>query len=337
MVLLALGCSGPSLEVLERHPNEFLTRQGTELRLRGQPYRFVSFNAFALTGCGNPGEVPSDAQLDDFFAALRPHSLVRTFAFDVPVITGIERVVAAAKAHGHLLILVLGTPTNDCGGTAKGLAFYQSGFRELYLPYVEKIVGRFKDDPAVGMWEPLDSPFNGDSDPNVVATFRLALRNFYDSVGGEIHRIDTNHLVESGTRGPWAYQADDGYAFINASAGIDVASFQDFDTTQTEPPNLAPSLAELVGVGKPLIINEAGMFASIDGDPSQKLGEMPCISWTARRDHFKSWLDTAFATDLAGVDIWNWIPRDLTSQDGCSYTTAPNDPLTQSVHDYPIP
>src|SRR5262245_44145683 len=77
---LALGgCDGTTLEVLERTPSSFLTRRDSELYLDGQPYRFLSFNAFTLTGCGLEGEVPDDRQLDQFFASLRPRSLVRTF------------------------------------------------------------------------------------------------------------------------------------------------------------------------------------------------------------------------------------------------------------------
>ena len=156
-------------------------------------------------------------------------------------------------------------------------------------------------------------------------------------VGGELHRLAPNHLVESGTHGPWAYQADDGYAFIHASTGIDVASFRDYDTTHSEPPNLAPSLAALAGVDKPVILGEAGMFASATGDTGQALNEMPCISWSARGDRFKTWLEAGFATELAGVDIWNWLPVDHTTRTTCEYTTGLSDPVLQIVHDFPIP
>ena len=323
------GCSGPSLEVLERHPNPFLARQGTDLRLQGQRYRFVGLNAFTLTGCGFADQLLDDAQLDVFFASLRPHSLVRTFAYASMALPAIDRVVAAARAHGHMLILSLAGHDAGCQEPAKDQAFYQTGFRDTYLPWVQQIVARFKDDPAVGMWEPISAPVNID---------KLTLRTFFDVVGGEIHRIDSNHLVESGTHGPWAYDADGGYAFIHESAGIDVASFRDYDTTHPEPPNLAPSLSALATVGKPLILVEAGMFASIPGDPTKlDSSMMPCISWPQRRDRFAAWLGVAFSTDLAGVGVWNWTPDEKSSQTPCQYDTAPSDPLVQLVHDYPVP
>jgi hypothetical protein len=170
-----------------------------------------------------------------------------------------------------------------------------------------------------------------------VSVDQLTLRNFFDVVGGEIHKIDPNHLVESGTHGPWAYEGADGYAFIHASAGIDVASFRDYDTTHTEPPNLAPSQDALAKMGKPLILGEAGMYASINGDPANLFNMMPCLSWSDRKDRLQSWLVAGFSTELAGVDIWNWSPVKQTADSGCQYDTGPNDPLIQLVHDFPIP
>jgi len=327
LAVAAIGCSGPTLEVLARPASGFLERRGDQLYLDGRPYRFLSFNASSLTGCGIGAEVPGDAELDAFFASLRPRSLVRTYGVEASGIPAIERAVAAAKARGHLLILILGDDGGECGdgGTKKTNDWYASGFRESYLPWVQTVVARFAREPAVGMWEPMKAANDVDT---------LTLRTFYDVVGGEIRRLDPNHLVVSGTHGPWAYGGEEGYAQIHASAGIDVGSSHDFDNRTDTPPNLESALRAIAAVSKPLVIVELGMLASSTGDPSQQLGQLTCTSYQERREAFRRQFDSSFATSLAGITVWNWLP--LTSA-GCSLAISPSDPLIGLVRDFPLP
>jgi hypothetical protein len=93
----------------------------------------------------------------------------------------------------------------------------------------------------------------------------------------------------------------------------------------------------MASVNKPIILGEAGMFASANGDAGQSLNKMPCVSWSARSDRFKGWLEAGFSTALAGIDIWNWLPVDRASRTTCEYTIGVKDPLLQVVHDFPIP
>jgi mannan endo-1,4-beta-mannosidase len=327
LAVAALGCSGPTLDVLSRPGSGFLERRGDQLYLDGRPYRFLSFNASSLNGCGIGDEVPGDAELDAFFASLRPRSLVRTYGVEASGIPAIERAVAAAKARGHLLILILGDDGGECGdgGTKKTNEWYASGFRQSYLPWVQTVVARFADEPAVGMWEPMKAA-------NEVDT--LTLRTFYDVVGGEIRRLDPNHLVVSGTHGPWAYGGEDGYAQIHASAGIDVGSSHDFDNRPDTPPNLESALRAIAVVSKPLVIVELGMLASSTGDPSQQLGALTCTSWQDRREDFRRQFESSFATPLAGITVWNWLPVTGT---GCSLAIGSSDPVAALVRDFPLP
>ncbi len=325
--LVLCGCSGTTLEVLERKPSSFLERRGKELYLDGRPYRFLSFNAFTLTGCGLDGEVPDDAQLDAFFATLRPRSLVRTFALEAWGIPNVERVAEAARARGHLLTLVLGDDAGSCadGGSKKTEAFYASGFRDAYLPWVRTIVERFAEDPVVGTWEPIKGATEVDA---------LTLRTFYDVVGGEIRRLDQHHLIESGTHGPWAYGSEENYALIHASAGLDVATVHDYDTGAVVPPNLEASLRAIAALDKPLVIAELGMLASPTGDPNQRDGAMVCLSFQDRRDALGRQFDAAFATPISGIDVWNWMP---VRRDGCALTIDPADPMQALVRGFPLP
>jgi hypothetical protein len=94
---------------------------GGRLLLDGRPYRFVGVNAYELAtewgvnaGCG---AMLSDDQLNAFFAALRPNSLVRIWVLQGSMATNfnshqldwgpLDRVFNAAANHGQRLIASL--------------------------------------------------------------------------------------------------------------------------------------------------------------------------------------------------------------------------------------
>ncbi|RYD92472.1 MAG: hypothetical protein EOP50_12655, partial [Sphingobacteriales bacterium] len=123
-------------------PANFLYRQGNQLYLNGAPYQMVGVDAFTLTGCG---ATPTDAQLDAFFAGLRPNSLVRTWGFQPSGLARIQKVVAAAEKYNHKLILTLADGRSYCGewdgykgsdGSGKYPVWYASGYKTNYLPWV---------------------------------------------------------------------------------------------------------------------------------------------------------------------------------------------------------
>jgi hypothetical protein len=326
-VVSCLGCSGPSLEVLRTQPvttpsSGFLTSAGDQLLLDGEPYRFLSFNAFTLTGCGNDDELFDEAGLDAFFSSLRPRSLVRTYAFQSIAIEGIDATIRAAARHDQLLHLVLTDANGSCNddGTRKDEAWFSSGFRSDYLPWVREITARHAQQPAIGMWELVSSP---------VGIQPATLRAFYDEVGGVVHELAPNHLVSSGTHGVWAVGEVEGYTLIHESPGVDVAGFRDYDQNLGPPPNLESALVALGG-SKPLILGEAGVYASPQGDPSQTLNGRVCISWDERRDVLESWIEASRDTPLAGIHVWNYLP---VPRDACGYSTHDSDPLFGLIHD----
>jgi hypothetical protein len=334
LLVTLVGCSGPSLEVLDGAPittdmpapSEYLSAEGDQLMLDGAPYRFLSLNAFTLTGCGNPDELFDEAALDDFFASLRPRSLVRTYAFQTQDIAAIEAVIEAAARHQQLLNLVLADANGSCGdaGIQKDEAWFAGGFRSDYLPWVRELTAREQAQPSVGMWELVGSPVD----------IRVeTLRAFYDEVGGIVHQLAPHQLVSSGTHGVWAYGGADGYARLHESLGIDVAGFRDYEQDPGAPPNMQGAL-DALGGSKPLILAEAGVFASPTGDATQMLEGRVCLSWNARSDVLATWIHAAFQTRVAGIDIWNYLP---VRHETCEYSTHRSDPLFALVHDAPLP
>jgi mannan endo-1,4-beta-mannosidase len=352
-------------EIIPNTP--YISAYGTNLYLNGLAYQFTGVNAFNLgtdpginAGCGS--NVPD---LDAFFSLLRPNSVVRMWAFQGTIATnvttkqidwtGLDRVVAAAEKDNIKLILVLGDQAGACDdGHWRDPSWYQGGYKQAfndygdgltpisYLDYVKLIVSRYKDSPAVGMWEPINEPeaANCQSGQGTacyahqvcnepVAT--EALKSFFDAVGGTIKSIDSNHLVISGVGGDGQCGAVYGdYQSINESSGIDVASYHDYNRNDQAIPGdpwngLQERLDQMKQVNKPLIIEEAGMIAGN--------GMGNCMSLSSRRDEFKAKMDAEFKAGIAG-----YMPWDLTGGDvkDCNYSIGNNDPMLTLLHDYPV-
>jgi len=350
--------------------SDVITASGTELELGGKPYKFVGYNVYELAtdwgtnaGCG---DMLSDSQLYSYFASLPPDSLVRFWATEsmaINVHTGVldwaplDRVFAAAAANGQRLIVSLAGQGNGCdGGHWQDPSWYNGGFRNVYntsansngagldpLSYwnwVQDVVNRYKDSPAVGMWEPMSEaeastcpPQYEPTDcsghqtcPNETAA-ASALRYFFDTVGGEIHSLDPNHLVESGLLGggQCGTQSTD-YVDVSESPGIDVLSFHDYSTPSSplggdQWNGVAVRLAQAQQVGKPIIAGEIGIQASPTGSG--------CPTLAGRVTDLESKLSAEFALGMSGALIWNWGEQPTTS--GCTYDTYPGDPLVSAL------
>ena len=83
-----------------------------------------------------------------------------------------------------------------------------------YWSYVQDVVNRYKNSPALGMWEPISEPEASTCPPQFQpsncgghqicpdeATAEQAMLHFFNVVGVEIHTLDPDHLVESGMIG----------------------------------------------------------------------------------------------------------------------------------------
>src|ERR1700737_2933939 len=115
---------------------------GTHLVLNGAPYRFLGVNAYeAATSWGTNagcGAMLTDAQLNQLFSSLAPNSLVRFWAFQGTMATNVhtgqldwgplDRVFAAAAAHGQRLIATVTDQAGTCdGGHWQDPSWYQTG------------------------------------------------------------------------------------------------------------------------------------------------------------------------------------------------------------------
>ena len=338
------------------------------LTLSGYPYRFVGVDAYELatewgtnSGCG---DMETDAQLDGLFSSLAPNSLVRIWAFQGSMATNVrtgaldwsplDRVFAAAAAYRQRLIVVLTDQGGTCDGNAwQGPSWYRGGFMRApsdsstvdrsqmkplsYWDYLQAVVNRYKNAPALGMWEPVSEPeastcvgYDG-SQPcwghNVCvneAVAAQALRHFFDVVGGEIHALDPRHLVESGTiGGGQCGTAGSDYEYVSASPGIDVLSYHDYypgaPLGGDQWNGLAVRLAQAAALGKPIIGGEVG----------EKAGFGPgCPSVEQRAADFGAKLRAQLQAGSSGLLVWDWLPASRTQ---CTTDVTPGDPLVKIV------
>lgn len=367
---LAPAPSAPSPAAPPAAPAGVITRSGAALMLNGAPYRFTGVNAYELAtqwginaGCG---AMLTDTQMDDFFASLRPNSLVRMWAWQGSLATNVythqrdwrplDRVMAAANRHGQRLILSLAGQGGGCDdGHWRDLAWYRGGYRLAYdgdgtgrtptpyLAYVREVVARYAGNGAVGMWEPMSEAEASDCPsgtnwqtcsgrqvcPDEVAA-ATAMRSFFDSVGSEIKRIDPVHLVESGLIGSGQCgTAGQDYQFVSASPGIDVLSVHDYGSDTVGLPG-----DQWNGEGQRVQQATAVNKPIIVGEMGiEALDGGSCASRSRRAQLVTGKLQGAIGAGMRGVLVWNWGP---TINPGCTYDVGNGDPTMDVLRTFPL-
>jgi len=346
-------------------PIGFLARCGTGLCLDGKPYRFAGFNAYSMAtqwstniGCGSQVD-----DLDGYFNSLRPASVTRVAAEQQQAIdpvthllsfAALDRLVTAAAGHGQKLSLTLGNEWAGCDdGAQKDQAWFAGGYRQVrnstgfyplsYWDYVRAVVSRYKNSPAIGMWELVNEPKDGTCSTGFVGdgcsgtyicptSAAQTLRTFFDTVGGEVKRLDPNHLIASGVVGDQWQCGTIGvdYPIAQASPALDLLTYHDYGADGTALPGdsvngLAARISQAAAIGKPLFVEEAGIEATA--------GPASCDSLPQRAVQFRAKMDALFAGGGVGYLIWNWMPS---AAAGCDHTVTTGDPLLELVRSYPL-
>ncbi|MET7401851.1 fibronectin type III domain-containing protein [Dactylosporangium sp. NPDC005572] len=323
---------------------DFLGRRGTALLWGGTQYRFVGQSVSGLIPCQQRSPVPAvsspsapavagnaplpAADLTAFFGSLRTSGIVRTWAPPGAGAAEVKRVVAVAKRFGQRVTLVLGTGNDGCspGGRPE---WYRDGYQATLLPWIRELVPLLRDEPAVAMWELAAPPPAGLS----VAE----LRGFYDTAGAEVHRLDPNHLVASGSGGPAAASAGDWKA-VHESGQIDVLTMVDYDMNDGAAAQLATAAATAAELDKPLVVAEIGVYASRDGDPKASLDparatDTACVDWKTRSARIRAKLDATLDGPVAGATVPRAVRGGAVTACAAAVVSA-DDPVLTVVHDY---
>jgi mannan endo-1,4-beta-mannosidase len=336
-----------------------ITAAGTKLEVDAIPLKFTGVNAFELAtasgtnaGCGG---METRAQIASLFSSLAPDSIVRFWAFQgTMAIDDTTRAIdwapidevfdLAAQYHVYLIPAI-----TDQGGTCDGghwqdPAWYAGGYRFVYndatnssgtgleplsyWTYMEELVRRYRNSPALGMWEPISEPEASTCPaayqptscgghltcPDEVAAGK-DLRSFFNKVGGEVQLLDPTHLVEAGfLGGAECGISGNGYELVGASPGINVLSVHDYDGPTLVGGDML-RFVQAAALDKPIITGEVGIEAGSGSG---------CISTRQRSVDMAEKLYAQFAAGSSAFLIWNWFSG---PPDPCGFNTGPGDPL----------
>jgi hypothetical protein len=341
-----------------------VTASGQNLELGGVPVKFTGVNAYELAtdwgtnhGCGG---METPAQIASLFSSLAPNSIVRFWAFQGDLATDpttheidwvpLDQVFyLAAQYHVYLIPTI-----TDQGGTCDGghwqdPSWYTGGYKDVfnsaansdgtgdtplsYWTYMQDLVSRYKNSPALGMWEPISEaeastcaaayqPLNCSGHqtcPNE-SVAAADLISFFNSVGGEIHTLDPGHPVEEGLLGgSQCGMVGADYQAVGASPSIDVLSVHDYygpvSLGGVQSNGLAERFSQAAALDKPIITGEVGITA----------GSAPgCETLDQRALDMESKMQAQFAAGSSAFLVWNWV---LDPLGACSYNTGPGDPL----------
>lgn len=311
-------------------------------------------------GCG---QMLSDQDLSNLFTqSLRSGQVVRFWAFQALATnyttkqrdwTGIDRVINTAAKYGVKVIPTLTDERGTCDdGHWKDPAWYQGGYMNVYQSsqsvtpvsfwqYMHEFLNRYGSNPTIAMVELVNEPAPTSSGYMCTSesTAASALRSFFDVVGGEAKKVDPNHLLEAGQQGvgqcgqsdagctssSWTSCTTQDYKYVDASPGLDVASYHDYgaDTTPV-PAYLQESIAQATADGKPMVSGEMG----VNADPSGS----GCVSLSTRASQVGAKLGGQFNAGVSGALVWDWMPGSMATS--CAYDVASGDPVLQMLQRY---
>ncbi len=307
-----------------------------QLFLDGQRYRFVGLNVYSLasgpagSGLYYCGRQHSDADVDAIMnetvamgASVIRFSAYQSFTAGGADFSRIDFLVEQARRHGLKLIPVLENQWPDCTrGGYKYAGWYDAGYRRPYGGYrrsftdhVRTIVGRYRDEPVILMWQVMNE---AESRTRLWEEDSEALLSFAEDIGSLVKSIDDRHplcLGTSGLRRPGSGGED--YRRLAGIGVYDVVEAHDYGAETVAWPEIIREARTTAGeAGKPFIIGEVGVRS-------------PPRSRSERARLIRAKLEAAWAADVDGIMIWSYRAGDGTDRD-----FEADDPLVETIRDF---
>lgn len=335
--------------------DQFVTRNGRALEIGGKPFEFVGFNLYDAAASDIYSCLPAtrldDAGLDDAMQDIRDAggTVVRFWAYQTYTaggtnFSGVDRVIAAARAHGLRVFPVLEDGPGNCstGPSAVPLAqtagWYTEGYRVpfgsatiAFRDYARVIAQRYRDEPTIIAWSLINEAETSERDENGDSV----LVDFARDVSDIVRRAAPRHLVTLGTQGNGARGASGAdFAAVYELEGMDFTEVHDWAywgsdleaLPGSEPDGGLPTVEECQDLtaqiacafviaedlGKPIVVGEAGMRAR------------DTVTRQRRAELFVAKLNAAFAAGASGYLIWQ---LNEANTDGYGVRIDSRDPL----------
>jgi endo-1,4-beta-mannosidase len=345
----------------------FVARSGQQLLLNGLPFRFVGFNLWRAnvtswnqppsTGYDLNDGTTLDTTLKDikatgpklnvfrawFMQQFALHNGAHTGAYDW---SAFDKTLQVAQANGFKVIAVLDdqwsyeTDGTDSGSGWLPSTWYQTGYKTgpftsyeyySYRQFVQDVVSRYKNNPAILAWEMVNEPEVASSDGVCVSNSESIMASFVHDIGGLIKSIDPNHLVSLGASGNGMCGTIEGdYQTVMSDPSIDLCSFHDYYgptniTANNTWNGLNVRIQQCGALNKPVYVGEMGIHS----------GATPCNGdLTCRASYLGQKLAAAFAMPgVVGYLPWQFDDRG-SGYNGDDYNYGPGDPGIATLSSY---
>lgn len=296
-------------------------RRGANLIDQGQPFRFLGVNVYSLAshppGKGYEcGRTFTDEQLHQTFRDLAAMgaNVIRFDAYQSFTASGqdysrLDRIFRLGRRYGIRLILTMENQWSHCTeGGYKRADWYGRGYqrpygayRQSYVDHVVGLVTRYRDEPALLMWQLMNEPesFQANGRPDWAA-----LKRFSDRVTRIIRRIDRRHLICLGSSGVSRWRGGAVWYRILLNSGSDIGEAHDYGLPEVAwPPVAQESLRTARQSGKPFFIGEVGI-------PLE-----PPLSQAKRASLTVAKMKAAWNHGVDGIMVWSYDANDGTKRD----------------------
>ena len=299
----------------------FVSRQGTQLTVDGQPYRFTGLNIYNANSNGWCWYPFDAASLDSSLSAISSQGgVIQAWFFQQLATTNgardwtaFDRTLSAARSHGFRVIATLIDQWGDCGASTSGFGYkteswYTTGYTQpdpvglvSYRDWAAEMASRYAADPTILAWQLVNEaevkPTSGAAcSPNAAQI----LKSFATDVSGLIKSVDPNHLISMGTIGGGQCGAQGAeYQDVHDIPTIDLCEYHDYTPNQAMPGDVYNGLQVRINqcnaLDKPIFVGESGIR------PVDVGGTL-----SARARAFQAKFETQFAAGVVGELIWAW-------------------------------
>ncbi|KAF7289994.1 Glycoside hydrolase family 5 protein [Mycena kentingensis (nom. inval.)] len=259
----------------------------------------------------------------------------------------LDVLIAAAKAQGIRVILVLTNNWSDFGGMdvytsqilgsgqAHDVFYTNPTVIAAFKTYVRAIVTRYANEPAVFAWELANEPRCAGTSTVASSTCTPAtITTWAKDISAFIKSIDPNHMVAIGDEGFFNEPGSHNFDFVyQGTLGIDFAanmqiSTIDFGTFHMYPESWGHA-GDPLPWGQQWILDHAAVMNTTNKPVLMEEYGLQNVQGTARLSGYQTWWSTIVSSGVTGDLYWHagsTFPDGRTSpQDGLAI--FPTDPV----------